>query len=419
MNKSANEILIVEDSKMFGHTIKTKIEADLGLKTHLATSCQEALACFRQRGDDLFAAVLDLVLPDAPQGEVVNYAIERNIPAIVLTGEFSDAVRDEMTAKNIVDYILKEGPHSLDQLIYTLRRLHVNRSTKVLIVEDSKVSRQTIRHLLERHLFEIIEAANGKEALNLLKSHPDTRVVVTDYNMPEMDGFTLIAELRRTYPMDQMVIIGISASGGSLMSAKFLKKGANDFIVKPFSNEEFFLRINQNVQMLDYIVSIRETAIKDHLTGLYNRRYFFDMGAKLFGNANRKHFDLVTAMIDIDYFKKVNDQYGHAVGDKVLRHVSAIMANHFRSTDVVARLGGEEFCVIAPNMSPDHSYRLFDALRERIQSNPLTVKAGRITSTVSIGLAPHRRNTLEETLNHTDRLLYQAKHQGRNQVVVG
>lgn len=351
MTMPEKEVLVVEDSKMFAHTISEKIRSELGFKTHIATSCKEARAFFEEKGDTILAAVLDLVLPDAPHGEVVDYALEQNISAIVMTAAFSESVREEFSSRNIVDYILKEGPHSIDQLIHTLKRLDANSSAKVLVVDDSKSSREAVKTLLSRHRFIVMESASGKDALAKLKKHPDVRMVITDYHMPGMDGFQLTTNIRKKHPMDRMAIIGISGSGGSVMSARFLKYGANDFIVKPFSHEEFFLRVNQNMQMLDYIDSIRNSAIKDHLTGLYNRRYFFDMGKKLFGNARRKSFDIVLAMIDIDHFKHVNDTYGHAVGDDVLCHVATIIADHFRSSDVVARLGGEEFCVMAPNMA--------------------------------------------------------------------
>lgn len=417
MKMSEKEVLVVEDSKMFAHAISGEIRSKLGFKTHIATSCEEARVFFKQRGHSLLAAVLDLVLPDAPHGEVVEFALESGVSAIVLTGEFSEAVREEFSSRHIVDYIIKEGPHSIGQLINTLKRLDANGSSKVLVVDDSRTSRQTVRTLLARHHFVVIESGSGKEALSILEKHPDVRLVITDFNMPGMDGFELTTNIRKNHPMDRMAIIGISGSGGSMMSARFLKHGANDFIVKPFSHEEFFLRVNQNMQMLDYIESIRYAAIKDHLTGLYNRRYFFDMGSKLFENAKRKSFDIAMAMIDIDHFKRINDTYGHAIGDEVLRHVSGMISGHFRSSDVVARLGGEEFCVMAPNMSSDHCVRLFDSLRQDIQSTPLLTQEGNVTPTISIGLTTLMLDTLEQTLNRADELLYQAKNQGRNQVV--
>ena len=419
MNASSKKILVVEDSKMFGYAISAKIEAELGCKPHLVTSFAEACNFFEQHGDGLFAAVLDLVLPDAPQGEVVGVALKKNIPAIVLTGQFSESVRKEFTSRDIVDYIVKEGPNSLDQLTQTLRRLEANRSVKVLIVDDDKLSRLAIKRLLERHRFVILEAENGKKALETLKEHPDIRVVISDYFMPEMDGFELVSRIRETTSMDKMAIIGISSKGGPAMTARFLKKGANDFIVKPFTNEEFYLRINQNVQMLEYIESIRNAAIKDHLTGLYNRRYLFELGQKLFGNAQRYEKDLVVAMIDIDKFKTINDRFGHAVGDEVLRWVSAMMMDHFRSSDVVARMGGEEFCILAPDMPSDHGRERFEALRATIESTPLSVKGSCIRVTVSIGITATLGPTLEATINQADQLLYQAKNKGRNRVIVG
>ncbi len=121
------------------------------------------------------------------------------------------------------------------------------------------------------------------------------------------------------------------------------------------------------MQMMDYIESIRNAAIKDHLTGLYNRRYFFDIGQKLYANAQRKSFDIVMSMMDIDNFKRINDGYSHAIGDKVLQHVSKIIMNHFRSSDVVARFGGEEFCIMAPNMKSAHGIIHYEKLHQDIE----------------------------------------------------
>ncbi len=415
--RTGKKILVVEDSKMFGHAITEKIITELGYTTSLATTYGDAQQVLHDNNDGFFAAVLDLILPDAPNGEVVDYVLEKEIPTIVLTSTFSYAMREECVSKNIVDYIVKEGPHSLDNLIKTLRRLEANTSTKILVVDDSKLSRKTITDLLLRHRFITFEAPDGKTALTILSKHPDIRAVITDYEMPNMDGFTLIEKMRQTHSMDQMAIIGVSGSGGSIMSAKFLKKGANDFIVKPFCNEEFFLRINQNLQMLDYLETIRETAVRDHLTGLYNRRYFFEIGQTLFKNALRKSFNIVLAMIDIDFFKNVNDTFGHGAGDEVLSQVATILADHFRSSDVVARLGGEEFCVMAPNMAQDHAFRIFDELRSTIEAQPFSTKAGQIKATVSIGLTLQTGESLEDALAKADQLLYQAKEQGRNQVI--
>lgn len=416
-NRSVQTVLVVEDSKMFAHAISTKIKKELGFDTCFATSFREVRHILTTRDTEFFAAILDLVLPDAHHGEAVEFVIERNIPAIILTSEFSDDIRDHFASRDIVDYIIKEGEHSLDQMIATLHRLHKNQSTTVMVVDDSSFIRNTIAKLLVRQRLTVLEAVNGKDALAKLEKNPDIKVIITDYNMPVMDGFDLTLEIRKTHPVGQLAIIGISAHGGSALSAKFIKKGANDFLIKPFSNEEFFWRINQNLQILDLVETIRDAAIKDDLTGLFNRRYFFDVGHKLFESAKRSNASITVAMIDIDCFKRINDTYGHACGDLILSHTARMIEESFRVSDIVARYGGEEFCVLAPNMDPRHSHRIFDQLRQQVAQKLFSYQGAEVRATVSIGLTTVVQETLDQMLRAADENLYEAKRQGRDRTI--
>jgi PleD family two-component response regulator len=122
----------------------------------------------------------------------------------------------------------------------------------------------------------VLEAENGEEALNIIDEHKDIRLVITDFNMPKMDGFELTKKLRQLYTKQDMAIIGMSTYGNNLLSARFLKIGGSDFLNKPFLEEEFFCRINQNMDLLEYIKNLRFVATRDFLTGLYNRRHFFE-----------------------------------------------------------------------------------------------------------------------------------------------
>lgn len=374
---------------------------------------QEAEQILAGGTDGFFGAVLDLVLPDAQDGEIVDLVLQHNLPVVVMTSTFSDDIRECCISKNIVDYIIKDSPSCMDYLCKMVKRLHKNQQTKLLVVDDSKMARHTITTLLERHRFIVLNAVNGLDALDVLEKNPETQLVITDYAMPEMDGFGLLSRIREKFPMDRLAVIGLSSLGGSVMSAKFLKLGANDFIVKPFSNEEFFWRINQNLEMLDYIASISKAAIRDFLTGLYNRRYFFEVGETLFKTAVRQKRSMVIAMLDIDHFKKINDVHGHAVGDRIICHIADIIQKFFRSSDVVARVGGKEFCVLAPDMT--HINRL-DELCRLIADSPLNVNDAPVRATVSIGVTALMGDTLEATIEMADQQLYKAKQGGRNRV---
>ena len=365
-------ILIVEDSKAFARAVQTKIKKQPGYNCVVTHTFAEAKTVLAKKDPDFFMAILDLVLPDAANGEIVEHVVGLKIPAVVLTGGFNDDIRESVLSKNVVDYILKEGPQSLDYLIDVIRRIDKNRNTKVLIVDDSGVSRKMIRKLLEIQRFIVLEAPNGKKALDILERHSDIKLVITDYNMPVMDGFELTSEIRKKYLTDTLGVIGISAHGNSVLSAGFLKKGANDFVIKPFGNEEFFWRIHQVIEMLEHIGSLKKAAMYDYLTGLYNRRYFFELGGTLFRNAQRDNIDFAIAMVDIDNFKNINDQYGHECGDRVLKHISGIIQNHFRSSDVVSRFGGEEFCILATNMGKASCKNHFEGLRLAVESEGIT-----------------------------------------------
>lgn len=411
-------VLIVEDSAMIAEAIRREIFTKLEFECDIARNFEDAKKKIERWGKDYFIAVLDLNLPDAQEGEIVDYVMARNIPSIVFTGTFDDELRDRMMTENILDYVVKEGPKAVEYLIHIVQRIYKNQAIKVMVVDDSSTSRKNLAMLLKNQRFIVLEARHGKDALKHLEKNPDIKLVITDYNMPVMDGFELISRIRRQFSRDQLAVIGISAYGTGLLSAKFLKKGANDFIIKPFVVEEFYSRVNQNVEVLEYIEEIKRVSHVDYLTGLFNRRYFFQVGEKLFENAKRSNFTMTIAMIDIDYFKKINDTYGHYAGDLVLKHIGKLLADNLRTADVLARYGGEEFCIITTSMDKDNAGVLFGRLRELVEQQTIQVEKEKISVTVSMGVTTKIADSLDDTLKQADILLYRAKEEGRNRVVI-
>ena len=291
---------------------------------------------------------------------------------------------------------------------------------KILVVDDSPLFRKTISDLLQNHNYTVLAAGNGKEALEVINEHPDIKMVITDFNMPEMDGFALTQKIRERYSSDELIIIGISSERDTYMPARFLKYGANDFIVKQsFLTEEFYCRVTQHLDSLERLQAVKEASMKDFLTGLYNRRYFFDFGQKLFASAKRDNLTLACAMIDIDFFKKVNDTYGHKAGDLVLQHVASTLKSRMRGTDIIARLGGEEFCILAVNLKENDAKKVFEELRQTIEKSSIQIDEDQtINVTISTGVVTELTDNLEDMVNRADALLYEAKNSGRNKVIV-
>jgi diguanylate cyclase (GGDEF)-like protein len=227
----------------------------------------------------------------------------------------------------------------------------------------------------------------------------------------------LTSQIRKIYHINQLAIIGISAHGSGLLSAKFLKKGANDFITKPFVNEEFNCRINQNIEILEHIEAVKQASNKDYLTGFYNRRYFFDLGNRCIQNMNGATSRLSVAMIDVDHFKNINDRYGHQAGDTILQHVSCILSENLSDADIICRFGGDEFCVLSTAIKKEKIKPFYERIRKQLAKKKVCIRKADISITVSLGVTTKFADSLEATINRADELLYQAKKSGRNMVI--
>jgi diguanylate cyclase (GGDEF)-like protein len=297
-----------------------------------------------------------------------------------------------------------------------LQRLLANRRRKVLIVDDSTSFRLFIRTIVEKQRIVVLEARNGQEALTLMQAHPDIALVITDYEMPDMDGVQLTATLRGQHYASDLAIMGFSGSEDAFLGVRFLKAGADDLVRKPFMVEEFVSRINSRLDHIEDIRTIRDQAHRDYLTRLYNRRYLFEAGNTLYNSAMRGHIALAVGMVDIDHFKRINDTYGHDVGDQAIVALARTLDHTFRSTDLVARMGGEEFCVLTVNAADPAA--LFERLRQAIEAMEIPLPGGGVLKmTGSVGFSCQLGDCLEDLINQADKALYEAKSSGRNRVM--
>ncbi len=411
-------ILIVEDSKMLIRVLTHMLKFELGFSAVVCESMADAKKLLESGDTDFLAATLDLTLPDAPNGEIIDYVLAYNIPSIVLTSSFDEQRREEILNKSVVDYVVKESRYSYEYVIRLIGRLDRNRFITALVVDDSMSVRGYIKSLLLQHNFRVIEAASGEQALTTLRANPKTRLIITDYNMPGMDGFQLTTTIRKEFDKSSMAIIGLSGQGSPTLSAKFIKNGANDFLTKPFSHEELYCRVMQNMEALEHIEEIRDAANRDYLTHLYNRRYFFENGGTIFDSAITAKTPLTIAVMDIDFFKKINDSYGHDAGDLVLKSIAVALTEHF-GEEIVARFGGEEFCILFDGIDLEDAEGRLDRFREIIEQSSVETDAGDIQYTLSIGATDTIGKTLDEMIKRADEYLYLAKDRGRNQLVSG
>lgn len=414
------QILVVEDSTTFGTILSKELSRSGKLQVTWVKSYRECEELLKDAEQGKYsAAVLDLNLPDAPEGEVVDLVVEKGIPSIVFTGNLSPELRRNVWAKGIVDYLYKDQQHSVTYLVQCMHRLVRNIGLKVLVVDDSPSIRVFVASLLKAHGYRVIMAKDGPSALETYKADKDIRLVVMDYNMPKQTGAEVALAMRNVEGRrrrDDLVIIGMSAQDAPTTSVEFLKNGANDFITKPFQIEEFYCRVSQNVDMLNLFHDIRDMGNRDFLTGLYNRKMLFSAAQRLFTMQQAGQVHITAAILDVDFFKKVNDTYGHDGGDAVLKNFSQSIKDYFKEDAVVSRYGGEEFCILLCNYSKEKAFETFDGFRRLIENSPVVHGELKIPVTVSIGISTKKCETFELLLKAADELLYKAKESGRNQV---
>lgn len=413
MQDEVPKVLVIEDSVTSMKVIKHLI-TNVGLEPVGVNCLADAeMALARSNTDEYLCAVVDYCLPDALDGEAIDFTISASIPTVVITGRLDEATRTSVLNRDVVDYIPKENAQVYEYLGRLIKRLEKNRDIGVLVVDDSRLSRTMITSLLDRHNFVTYEASDGEEGLAALRQYKNIQLVITDENMPNMTGLDMVAEIRRTISKDDLAIIGLSGEGSSALSARFIKSGANDYLNKPYCHEEFFCRVIQNVEYIENIEAIRRASNTDYLTGLPNRRHFF---TRISANLKIAPVNVVIGMVDVDMVHWINESYGYEAGDKALKEIAALLEKHFPSSHV-SRFGGEEFCVYSSGLPIASVAGAFEAFQEEVSRHKVYFEGNEIQSKVSIGVTSQFNGDIHESLKIAGTNLNKAREQGDNQVV--
>ncbi len=413
------KLLIVDDDKLILSIFSEKFSENENLELLIATSYKGGVEHIVKNKNNIHAAIIDLNLPDAEDGEMANYTLSKKIPTVILTGKYNKSIKNTLLKYDTLDFITKDCKRSILNSIFTIKRILNNYDTNVLVVDDSKLQRNILKNILKTMYLNVFTAKNGKEALMIIEnSKIDFSLVITDYNMPFIDGMELIAQLREDYNKDQLGIIALSSNNMPELSSEFIKIGANDYINKPYTKIEVITRVNSILDLLDLFKENREMAFKDFLTNSFNRRYFFTSGQTIFNKVKRKKENIAIAMIDIDNFKSINDNYGHDVGDISLKTTAKILKSSLRKSDLIARFGGEEFCIMLENISYENCVKLLKKLKTTFEENSIEYNNIELNFTISIGLYYGKATRLTDLIKFADKALITAKNNGKNQMQI-
>jgi len=302
---------------------------------------------------------------------------------------------------------------------------------QLLLVEDEPTQLLLMQRLLRRAGYAVDTAGNGEEALEKIGSGR-FQLMVTDWDMPGMDGATLCQRVRAAQLPGYLYVLLLTGHGSTESVVEGLEAGADDYIRKPANELELLARLKAGQRIVRLEQSLREAKDRiqvlsntDPLVGTYNRRYLNEQLANEVERARRYNRPLAAIMADLDFFKSINDQHGHQVGDQVLcAFVQLAKATVRQASDWLARYGGEEFVIVLPETDLAGAARTAEKIRQQCAATAYATDAGPLTVTASFGVAALDVGSepvgaaAESLLRHADAALYRSKHEGRNRVTV-
>jgi diguanylate cyclase (GGDEF)-like protein len=412
-------VLLTEDTRLYTVAVRGLLEARFGCDVVHCSTLAAVKREFDVTGDRFDLAILDLCLADAPNGETLDYVRALGIPAIVFSGFTSEARREAILADGASELVYKNSPRSLDDLAEAIERMLSAHLRSVVVVDPVDAEASDIVGPINSGSFSVIHCRTADEALAVLDASKGAiELLIARSDIAALGSHALLTTVNGRFGEGAVRVVGFCRGQGTGDVSRFLKAGGDDFLQLPMAPADIEARLHHTLTIHRQIQSLQRMASRDYLTDMLNRRYFFDRGPKMVDMCLRQAAPACTALIDIDHFKRLNDTYGHEIGDLVLKAVARKLLQIVgEKQHLPARIGGEEFALLLTNMDIEQAYLFCDRIRTEISMTRIAVDDEDISVTVSMGLAAiSGSETFDNYLNAADQYLYLAKHSGRNRV---
>jgi len=422
--------LIVDSSKSF-RTMLASVISRGGLDVVHAETGKQALDLLNKNRFDLVCVSMFL---DDMDGVIFSSYLRaepltKHIPLIMVTSSEDQCALEKAIAVGVTEVFAKKDVQGISEYVASFVEQHGQADIvggRVLYVEDSRTVAKITKRMLEANGLMIEHFTTAEEAYEAFqKTNYD--IVLTDVVLEgQMSGAALVRALRALDSSKARVpILAVSGFDDTVRKIELLRSGANDYVSKPTLDEELLARVSNlliNKKLLDRIEAqqarLHDMAMKDQLTGLYNRHFLMEMAPSKISEAFRHKFPCSLVMVDADKFKDINDTHGHAAGDIVLQELAGVMADACRREDIAARFGGEEFVLLLSHCSGENAVKKADQIRQTIEA----LRPAGLKITASFGVAEidlSQRCEFDDLFKSADEAVYEAKSSGRNKVVLG
>ena len=394
-----------EEASILRHDLRTPLNGIIGYSEILIEDYEDDID--EKHNEDL-SHIIELA-------KEIESAISRFVEFLK---DGARSVEDEHESNESADNLFS----SLGKIEYKLEIIEEIKNAKILVVDDIKTNCDVLKRRLESNEFIVDISMSGKEALEKINQHKYD-LILLDVLMPEVNGLEVLIKVREQYSADKLPIIMVSSFDDVESISKCIQLGASDYLSKPVNSTILTQKVASTLERKalrereeQLLSELHRQAITDEMTGIPNRRYVFDVLEKSFleiDKESKEHF--ATAIFDIDHFKNVNDTYGHAAGDEIIKKVSFIATSVINSPDIFGRIGGEEFLAVIFNNSKEHLQQICEKVRSTIENDETLFDNQKIRVTISGGVCFTDESTsVSDMVNKADERLYLAKKNGRN-----
>jgi two-component system cell cycle response regulator len=418
--------LVIEPSAIVRQVFGTILQKQ-GFHVDAFEKGEEALSIFNEKQYDMVC--IALLLPDMSGMDVCRTIrslnqTKRNTPVVLITSEDDKNTLLQVLKAGATEIFKKNDVLGFDSYLTQFVWNTVESKSlygKVLYVEDSRAITEMIKSLLTLNGMDVDHFTTAEEAYEAFLAN-DYDLVISDIILEgEMTGSQLVQKIRSDRSNNPIPILAISGVEDSSRRVSLLKAGVNDYVAKPIMNDELIARVQnllRSKKLFDRVQeqqeALRELAMKDQLTGLYNRHFLMEMGPKRIREAQRHKHSLSMVVVDLDKFKTINDTHGHSTGDIVLKEVGGLLQRLSRKEDLASRFGGEEFVLVLAHCD------LGDAMdkAEKIRKEIMELKPAGLDITASFGVSTlmDTDEDMPQLFERADQAVYQSKHDGRNRV---
>lgn len=412
-----NKILIIDDNKMLSKLLAKKIQNSLNCEVDLAFSFAEAM---NFENNQYFLSFVEPSLYDAPNGEAIDYMLEKNTPTIVLAADNNKTIYENLKSKDVLDFIFKEDDNCIEKILTSIEKIKHYSKLKVILAMAKLPERNVVKKYLSQRHFNVLAAAHGEEAMSYLNDNNDTKLIIADAKMPVLDGIELLNEVRNQFSQSDLGLIFLGEKDNDL-EINLLKNGANDYLTKPFSSELFHYKLDQCLKQMKDQAFLNTHRDINVISGLKNYNALSmnleDYFNELSSLEEEKEFAF--AFLNIDNLSAINEEYGYEVGDEVVKTCANEIVSEIKGRDIVGHYDREKICIVLKNISHEKAIKIFSSIRVNIKNSGVLVNLDELFFTVSIGIVLAKTgDSLESLIKSANEALIHAKNSGKDRVEV-